>query len=59
MTDYSLDIAKITSGKNSPAVTAKEVCGKTPLHHAFQNEHKSALQMVRLLEEKGAHIVGL
>ena len=56
MTDYSLDIVKILSEQNSPAVNAKDGNGMTPLHHAVQNEHNFTLESVRLLLEKGARI---
>ena len=56
MTDYSLDIVKILWENNSPFVNESDAGEMTPLHYAVQSNHKSALDMVRLLLEKGANI---
>jgi len=48
MSDYSLDITKILTERNSPTVNAKDIGGQAPIHRDVRNKHKSVLEIVRL-----------
>jgi len=56
MTHYSLDIVKILFDKNPPAVNTMDSSGMLPLHLAVGIAHESAIEIVKLLLERGADV---